>query len=100
MKKFIIAAGIAILLSGTSFDCTARTIYVVKRPPAVKVIVKPKRPFARAVWIPGYWAWRSKKFVWVSGFWTKPRPGHIWIPGHWVKKRQGWVWRAGHWKRI
>jgi hypothetical protein len=41
-------------------------------PPPPKVEVKPPRPHARAVWVPGHWQWKGR------------RRGYVWVPGHWV----------------
>jgi hypothetical protein len=90
---------IFILMTGLSSQCAPRTVYVRKAPPPVRVEVKPAPPFAKAVWIPGYWKWQGKKYVWIGGSWKKPRKGYIWVPGHWVKKKRGWFRVEGHWKR-
>lgn len=103
MKKMIFRRGlitiIFLFITGFSTQCASRTIYVKTAPPAVRVTVKPARPFAKAVWMAGHWAWRGKKYVWVSGKWVKPRSGYVYVPGQWVKKRRGWVWVGGHWKK-
>ncbi len=43
---------------------------------------------AGAVWAPGTWVRRDRKFKWVGGCWARPpRPGARWTPPRWQKKR-------------
>ncbi|MBD3334405.1 MAG: hypothetical protein GF355_02720 [Candidatus Eisenbacteria bacterium] len=42
-------------------------------PPPAKVEVRPARPHARAVWVPGHWKWRGRA------------RGYVWVPGHWKR---------------
>ena len=46
--------------------CAGRT-----PPPPLRVEVRPARPHARAVWVPGHWKWVNRKV------------GYRWVPGHW-----------------
>ncbi len=82
-----------------SADCASRAVYVQKPPPAVKQEVKGPKPYANAVWVSGYWAWKGGKYVWVTGKWTRPQAGKTYVPGHWKKTARGHVWVKGHWKR-
>lgn len=94
--KIAILAGFVWMLSG---NASAATIVVKTSPPALKVVVKPKAIYAKAVWIPGRWAWHKGEYVWVDGYWVRHRPGHVYVPGRWVQQSGGWVWINGHWKK-
>lgn len=103
MKRFqgyllaMLAAGVLLSYSGAA---EAGVIVVKKQPPAVKIELKPAKPFANAIWVPGHWNWNGNNFVWVKGHWKKPRHGFVWVPGHWKKQRGGYVWVSGRWKKI
>lgn len=73
-------------------------VYVQKAPPKAKAEVRPKKPNAKAVWVPGHWQWRGNKYVWVSGHWETNARGRTWVPGRWEKRPRGWVWVSGHWR--
>lgn len=95
----VIAVGL--FLSALNTNCAARTVYVVKAPPAPKVIVvKTPAPHINDAWVNGYWRWHGGRYVWVNGYWVKPRRGHIWIQGHWAKRPRGWIWVEGYWRRV
>ena len=81
-------------------SANAAVLVVKKKPPVVKVEVRPRAPYAGAVWVNGRWAWKKGKYVWVKGYYVKPRKGYVWVPGHWNKRPGGYVWVAGHWRRI
>ena len=62
---FVFAFGLAFELAG----CAAPP-----PPPPTRVEVRPARPGAKAVWVPGHWKWKGKK------------KGYVWIQGHWKVK--------------
>ena len=39
--------------------------------PAARVEIRPQRPSANAVWVPGYWKGKPGRWAWVSGHWRK-----------------------------
>ncbi|RMF60706.1 MAG: hypothetical protein D6748_03505 [Calditrichaeota bacterium] len=86
-------------LIGLSSTVDAGTIIIKTPPPAIKVEIRPFKPFPNAVWIPGHWSWKRGHYVWVKGHWVKQRKGFVWVRGHWVRRHGGWVWIPGHWKR-
>lgn len=73
-------------------------VYVQKAPPKPKAEVRPRKPSANAIWVPGHWQWRGSKYVWVSGRWDANPRGRTWVPGHWEKRSRGWVWVSGRWR--
>jgi hypothetical protein len=74
-------------------------VYVRFGPPHLRTVkvVKPLKPYPRAVWISGHWAFRSGRYIWVNGYWVKPRARHVYVPGHWEKSPRGWYFVAGRW---
>ena len=86
-------------MSANLTGCAARVVYVRTAPPPPRVEVRPPRPAARAVWIPGHWRWTGHAYVWVSGRWELRPKGRVWVPGHWRRTRRGWMWVPGHWKK-
>lgn len=96
--KSLIYATLMSLLIGFLIGCGPTV--VVKKPPPPRTEVRPEKPFAGAVWIPGHWNWSAaaRDYVWVSGHWAKDRPGKRWVSGHWKKGPRGWVWVKGHWR--
>ena len=73
------------------------TIAVPSAPPPMLVQVVAPRPFARAVWIGGYWIWQ-RRWVWAQGMWAAaPATGLRWVhPSY--EHRDGLVlFVTGHW---
>ncbi len=97
LKLFLTAAVVAVLSAGSA---QAGVIIIRTSPPKVKIEVRPRAPFTKAIWVPGRWTWKRGHYVWVKGHYVKARKGFVWAPGHWAKRRHGWVWIGGHWKRI
>ena len=95
LKTFILAGA----LMAFSSTATAGEIIIKKRPPAVKVEVKTKKPFKKAVWAPGHWIWTGNRYVWKKGHWIRVKKGHAWVNGHYKRHKNGWVWVAGRWKK-
>ena len=68
-------------------------------PPAPYVEVVPAAPYAGAVWIYGYWGWRSGRHTWVGGRYEQARPGYFWQPHRWVARDGRWHLEGGAWMR-
>ncbi len=67
-------------------------------PPAPRVEVIPPRPFANAVWTPGYYNYRTGYgHVWAPGRWQVARPGYVWVQPRWAPMGRTWVLRRGGW---
>lgn len=99
MNKYMLVSMMVVLLTACAPRASAGMLIVKTPPPVVKVEVRPRAPFKKAVWIPGHWKWTGRKFVWVKGHWVKARRGFVYIPGHWKKVNTGWVWIDGHWRK-
>ena len=95
--RIAILTGLILVLNG---NANAATVVIKTPPPALKVVVKPKAIYAKAVWIPGRWVWHRGKYIWVGGYWVRHRPGHVYVPGRWVQRSGGWVWVSGRWKKM
>lgn len=75
-------------------------MYVVRRPPPVRVERIGVAPGHGYVWIGGFWRWNRPNYVWISGRWMVPPAGYsIWVPGRWHRNRHGWYWVEGRWRR-
>lgn len=73
-------------------------VFIDMAPPPMLVEVIPPRPFVEAVWIGGYWDWRSR-WVWCPGRWAPPpRPGYAWRPPHYERRGGGVVFVSGFWQ--
>lgn len=96
--KWVMMIGLFILLNLSLMNCASRVVYVRKAPPAARVEVRTAKPYAGAVWVPGYWRWKGRKYVWTSGRWVKARPGKTFIKGYWKKTPRGWRYVPGHWR--
>lgn len=68
-------------------------------PPAPYGEVVPAVPYAGAVWIGGYWGWRSGRHHWVPGYWDRPRHGYYWRPHRWEPIGGRWHLWGGGWSR-
>jgi hypothetical protein len=77
----------------------AAEVWVGTPPPAPQYEVRPRPPFAAAVWIPGYWRWGGHRHQWVSGYWTSPRAGYAWQAGGWHRSGNRWGYSRGYWRR-
>ncbi len=57
-------------------------------------------PFARAVWIRGYWAWNpyAGRYMWTRGHWVAGRPAYHWVDGGWYHGPRGWYRSEGRWE--
>lgn len=110
IRQFALHAAMLAVLALTAFagssliapSAEARVfvgIHAPVAPPPPHREYRPGRPYAGAVWIPGYWRWAHRRHVWVGGYWAKPpRHYHNWVPGHWRSTPRGWIWIDGHWR--
>lgn len=95
MKRLILSAMAAILLSTSVIGCTA---YVAGPPPPARYEAVGVAPYPGAVWIDGYWTWNGR-WVWHRGYWgRRPYAGAVWHRGVWVHAGHGWKWRRGYWR--
>jgi len=62
--------------------------------------VRGERPYRRAIWINGHWAWTGTDYVWVSGRWTYARVGYRYVQPRYVLRDDYWVYRPGVWVRV
>jgi hypothetical protein len=77
---------------------TATTPWVVRPPPTQVVETPGPRPYPRAVWAGGYWAWRDNRYVWRPGRWVNPpRAGVVYFPPSWRTGQYGWYQTPGRW---
>jgi hypothetical protein len=68
-------------------------------PPVPQVEVIPAVPFARAVWVGGFWRWQGGRHYWVPGHYIQPVAGHRFVPHRWENNGGRWVLRGGFWIR-
>jgi len=101
--------GVEVLTSGPVHEAFAEPVSLDQEPTLV-VRYEPPAPLqeapptskpadARALWIPGYWAWDDDRnnFIWVSGIWRVPPPNTRWVPGYWNPTPAGYQWVPGFW---
>ena len=75
------------------------TVYVVRKPPPLRVEVISVAPSPSHVWIAGHWGWQGGDYQWVPGHWAvRPHACAVWAPDHWKHTRRGYVWIPGHWR--
>jgi len=77
-------------------------VHVRIGPPAIRTVavVKPYRPYKRAVWVNGHYVYRGGRYVYVKGYWVKPRPNYVYVQPRWKKTRRGYYFVPGHWVRV
>lgn len=97
-RKLIFITILLIGLSGIE-NVYSRVVVHVKPVAPKTVVVKPRRPGKKYVWIEGHWKWNAKhqKYVWIDGRWVKPPQNKVWKAGYWKKVPNGWVWISGTW---
>lgn len=99
MKKNLLIAATAVLLSIPCISATAQRIYVRVGPPPVVIEHPGPRPHPGWAWVAGYHRWDGRAYIWVPGHWVEPpRPRAVWVPGHWRRGPGGWYWMEGHWR--
>ena len=101
--------GIEVLTSGPVHEAFAEPVSMEQGPTLVVPYELPaplqeappalEPPDARALWVPGYWAWDDDRtnFIWVSGIWRVPPPNTRWVPGYWNPTPAGYQWVPGFW---
>ncbi|NDU98325.1 YXWGXW repeat-containing protein [Spirosoma terrae] len=88
--------------------CTVDSGRATAQVPAPRrVIVVPRAPVARQVWVPGHYVRRGRDYLWVNGYYraapvrytaySKPARYKTWNPGYWRKTHRGPVWVKGYW---
>ncbi len=100
VKKMLMIGALVLAALMPALSEAGVRVYVRIRPPAHRVMVAPRAPFASAVWVAGRWHWNGRAHVWVDGYHVKPRKGYVYVPGAWRHARSGWYWVDGHWRRI
>jgi hypothetical protein len=100
MKRVLIPVILALALLMLAASCYAGTkVYVVRKPPPLKVEVVGVAPSVEHVWVQGHWVWKDNDYQWVTGHWDKrPHAKAHWVTGHWKSTRHGYYWVPGHWK--
>ena len=96
--RTLVLTGILMVTGALSFADTH--VYVRLRPPVAVREVRPARPAAGYVWIPGYHRRDGDAYVWTNGRWEQPprRRAH-WVSGQWRHNRQhGYYWTDGRWR--
>ena len=104
MKKLILAAGAATLLSLGAFTvptvANAQPVINVQfgapPPPRAERVPPPRRGY---VWAPGHWEPRGKRHVWVQGSYVRARPGYAYRAPEWRDNGGRWEMRRGGWDR-
>ncbi len=77
----------------------ARVVVIHRRPPAVRIEVRSRRPSRRYVWLDGHWEFRRGRYVWVNGRWTvPPRAGLVYVRPRWKRHSGGYVFVVGGWR--
>jgi hypothetical protein len=98
MKKLFFATlfGAGLLLGASTVQ--AQHFYVSVHPSA-RVIVRPRAPSPRHVWIGSEWTWSGGRYVERPGYWALPPRGRrAWVSGRWVNDRRGNYWVGGRWR--
>jgi len=76
----------------------ASTVYVAQPPPpppSETIVVAPGPGYA---WIGGEWIWNGG-WIWVAGHWGYPPYARaVWVRGYWYQGPHGWCRAAGHWR--
>ncbi|MBT8401858.1 MAG: YXWGXW repeat-containing protein [Rhodothermia bacterium] len=76
-----------------------KLVVVRRRPPALRVEIRTRRPSRRHVWVGGHWGHRHGRYVWVKGRWVvPPRRGALYVRPVWVKRGGGYVLVRGVWR--
>jgi len=85
-------------VGGVSVAPPATTVVVAQPPPpppAETVVLAPGPDY---VWIAGEWAWNGH-WVWVAGHWGYPPYARaVWVRGYWYQGPRGWYRSPGHWR--
>ncbi|QDK77594.1 hypothetical protein EXU85_02880 [Spirosoma sp. KCTC 42546] len=106
MKTNMKVVALASLLL-TALCTVASDTAVAQAPGPRRVIVIPRAPVARQVWVPGHHVRRGRDYIWVNGYYrttpvqyatySKPARYKTWNPGYWRQTPRGQVWVEGYW---
>ena len=66
-------------------------------PPASKDEAPAPNTNPNAMWVPGFWEYKSGKFEWQPGYWPPGNGTMIWHQGQYVTTETGFVFVPGHW---
>ena len=119
MKKILLAAGAAVLLSAPAFadevtiekktitrdvpesgSTVTTEIIAPNPPPPPRVEVRTAPPAPDVAWVAGHWRWDpgAQNYIWVAGRYLAPPRAHAeWVPGRFVQRPNGWLWQDGRW---
>jgi hypothetical protein len=104
MKKFILAAGVAAVLSVGAFtvptvaQAQSLTVQIGSPPPVPRVEHVPP-PRHGYVWAPGHWEARHGRYAWTNGTWIRERPGYAYHAPEWQQREGHYVYQSGRWDR-
>lgn len=59
-------------------------VIVQTAPPPVRFEVRPRRPYAGAIWVSGYWWWSGVSHAWIGGHYVRPIHGYRFVAPRWV----------------
>jgi hypothetical protein len=99
LKRVVLIISLMIAGMLPSLSEAGVRVYVRYGPPAPRVFVQPRAPYAGAIWVAGRWTWNGRAYVWMNGRYLSPRRGFVFVPGHWQRDRRGWYWVDGQWRR-
>ena len=101
-KVKVLALASLLLPALITIDSDNATAQVPRR-----VVVVPRSPAVRQVWVPGHYVRRGRDYLWVNGYYqktpvryttySKPARYKTWNPGYWRQTPRGRVWMEGYW---
>jgi len=102
LTRFFAAAALSGLFLLPSLAEAGVRVYVRVGPPKVRAVkvVRPIRPYVKAVWVSSHWQYKHGRHVWVKGYWVNPRRGFVYVQPRWKKNRHGYYFVAGCWKKV
>jgi len=101
MKKIIRVLMLLSVVSVFAVKTSQAQIVVRVQParPRGVVLVKPRRPSARYVWVAEEWTPNGGSYAYKAGYWAiPPHPGAIWVAGSWRHTARGYAWVGGRWR--
>jgi hypothetical protein len=103
MKKFLIAAGAATLMSlgalAVPTTALADVSVSVQFGPPAPIYERVPAPRPGQVWAPGHYEYRHGRYVWNKGTWLKARPGYAYHQPRWEQRNGRWVYQQSRWDR-
>ena len=102
MKKaihFVAASALLTMLLLPEPGNAGVRVYVRLGPPKVRTVkvVRPAKPYRKALWVDGHYVYKHGHYVWVGGKWLEPRVGFVYIKPHWRHTDRGYYFVPGHW---